>query len=126
MHDRPHGEADRATGALRIAELARRTGVTVKTIRYYESIGVLTPPARTPAGYRVYDEPAVQRLRFVVGAQVLGFTLAEIAVLADVLEGRRDRAEHEELLHIALRRADQRIRDLQVTRAALAAIAAGP
>lgn len=49
--------------ALRISELARRTAVPASTLRYYGQVGLL-PAARTPAGYRIYDEPAQQRLTF--------------------------------------------------------------
>ncbi|MGH2698939.1 MAG: MerR family DNA-binding transcriptional regulator, partial [Actinomycetota bacterium] len=46
-----------------IGELAARTRVPPKTIRYYEEVDLMTPPARTPSGYRDYDEPAVERLK---------------------------------------------------------------
>jgi DNA-binding transcriptional MerR regulator len=63
---------------LRVAELAERVGVAPDTIRYYERAGLLPPPARTPAGYRAYEESAVDRLRFIQGAQRLGLRLREI------------------------------------------------
>ncbi|MGH9027704.1 MAG: MerR family DNA-binding transcriptional regulator, partial [Acidimicrobiia bacterium] len=49
---------------MQIGELAQHTGVSTKTIRYYETIGVLPAPARTPAGYRDYAPHAADRLRF--------------------------------------------------------------
>jgi MerR family transcriptional regulator, copper efflux regulator len=61
-----------------VGELARRSGVAAKTLRYYEAIGVLPAPARTPAGYRDYDESALDRLTFIRSAQAAGLTLAEI------------------------------------------------
>ena len=67
----------------RIAEVAARTGFSTPTLRYYEEIGLLPPPARTPAGYRVYDDRAIDRLRFVARAKQLGCTLEEIADLAE-------------------------------------------
>lgn len=63
---------------MRIGEVARRSGVPVKTIRYYEAIGVLDPPARTSSGYRDYDEHVLDRLGFVRTAQTVGLTLGEI------------------------------------------------
>src|SRR6266498_2017614 len=51
--------------ALTIGQVAKATGVATKTIRYYEEIGVLPRPRRTPAGYRQYDPPSVERLRFI-------------------------------------------------------------
>ena len=63
---------------VRIGELAARTGLTTKTIRFYESAGVLPAPQRRPSGYREYDAGAVDRLAFVRAAQAAGLTLAEI------------------------------------------------
>lgn len=66
---------------LRIGEVARRTGVSVETVRYYEREGILEPPARRPSGYRAYPEDAVRRVRFVKRAQQLGFSLKAIGEL---------------------------------------------
>lgn len=62
----------------RIGELADAAGVSVQTIRYYERLGLLPRPERTPAGYRVFAGDAAARLRFVKQAQALGFSLEEI------------------------------------------------
>ncbi|MCA1682686.1 MAG: heavy metal-responsive transcriptional regulator [Actinobacteria bacterium] len=67
-----------------IGELAGRTGVSPKTVRYYEDIGLLPPPARTAGGYRDYDEVAVDRLAFVKSAQAAGLTLAEIRTVIGI------------------------------------------
>jgi DNA-binding transcriptional MerR regulator len=69
---------------LRVGELAEAVGATSDTIRYYERAGLLPPPRRTPAGYRAYDELAVDRLRFIQGAQRLGLRLADIRDLLSV------------------------------------------
>ncbi len=66
---------------MRVAELADAVGMSPDTIRYYERVGLLPPPARTPAGYRAYDGGALDRLRFIQGAQRLGLRLREIAEL---------------------------------------------
>lgn len=63
---------------MRIGELAQRTGVPPKTIRYYEQIGVMPEPPRTPSGYRDYPPQAAARLGFVRAAQSIGLTLGEI------------------------------------------------
>jgi DNA-binding transcriptional MerR regulator len=63
---------------LRVAELAAAVGVGAHTVRYYEKAGLLPGPARTPAGYRVYQSDAVDRLRFIQGAQRLGLRLRDI------------------------------------------------
>lgn len=61
-----------------IGELAEAAGVGIDTVRFYERRGLLAPPPRTPAGYRQYGEADLDRLRFVLRAKELGFTLAEI------------------------------------------------
>jgi DNA-binding transcriptional MerR regulator len=63
---------------LRVSELAAAVGVTPDTIRYYERVALLPAPARTRAGYRIYGHTAIDRLRFIQGAQRLGLRLAEI------------------------------------------------
>ena len=76
-----------AVSVVTIGQLARATGVTAKTIRYYEAIGVLPPPRRSAAGYRQYDRPAIDRLRFVRRARALGLPLGELKTLVATLDG---------------------------------------
>ncbi len=66
---------------LTIGELARAAGVKVATLRYYERRGLVTPPPRSPSGYRLYPPQALERVRFIKSAQALGFSLREIAEL---------------------------------------------
>lgn len=63
---------------MRIGELAGELGLNPRTIRFYESIGVLPEPARTDSGYRDYGEPDLERLRFIKLAQSLGLSLDDI------------------------------------------------
>lgn len=65
----------------RIGELSKRTGVNIETIRYYEKIGVMPNPPRTPAGYRAYGEDHLNRLRFIRRCRQLGFPMTEIQPL---------------------------------------------
>jgi DNA-binding transcriptional MerR regulator len=65
----------------RVSDLAAKAGLTAATVRYYEQLGLLPAPARTPAGYRTYGAEAVDRLRFIKGAQRLGLRLREIGEL---------------------------------------------
>lgn len=74
---------------LTIGELASRAGVNRETIRYYERRRLLARPARTVAGYRVFPDDAVDRLRFIKHAQALGFTLDEIRELLGLRLGER-------------------------------------
>lgn len=73
MHD--------ATRTLKTGDLADAAGVNIHTVRYYESRGLLPKPPRTGAGYRMYGDEDVKRLRFIRRAQELGFTLEEIGEL---------------------------------------------
>lgn len=66
---------------LRIRDAARLVGVSVDTLRYYERIGLLPVPHRTPGGYRVYGEYELRRLQFIRRAKTLNFTLGEIRYL---------------------------------------------
>ncbi len=72
---------------LQRAELARRTGCNLETIRYYEKIGVLPDPPRSASGYRIYDEGHLSRLRFILRARDLGFTIEEIRSLLELVDG---------------------------------------
>ncbi len=64
--------------ALRVGELAKRAGLTVRTLHHYEAIGLLTPSGRTEAGYRLYAAADVARLGQIVGLRQLGLSLDEI------------------------------------------------
>ena len=79
---------------LSAGKLAKAADVNVETLRYYEKRGLLPEPPRKESGYRVYPESAVERLKFIKGAQVLGFTLEEIQELLDMrLDTKANRAD---------------------------------
>lgn len=67
--------------SLTIGKVARRTGIGVETIRFYEREGLIEEPARKESGYRAFNESVVRRLRFIRRAKDLGFTLNEIKEL---------------------------------------------
>jgi DNA-binding transcriptional MerR regulator len=67
--------------ALTVGELARRTGLTVRTLHHYDEIGLLEPSDRTAAGYRLYGRREVERLQQIVSLKALGMGLAEIGEL---------------------------------------------
>jgi DNA-binding transcriptional MerR regulator len=72
--------------ALTVSTLAKQAGLSGDTVRYYERVGLLPPPARSPAGYRLYDQDAVARLRLIRGAQRAGLRLREIGELLQVAD----------------------------------------
>lgn len=71
-----------------IKEAAARSGITAKAIRYYESIGLITPPARAQSNYRTYTERDLHILKFIERARSLGFTLAECRTLLTLYEDK--------------------------------------
>jgi MerR family transcriptional regulator, copper efflux regulator len=71
--------------SLTIGQVAKTSGIAAKTIRYYEEIGVLPAPSRAASGYRLYDQPGVERLRFVRRARSLGLPLQQLKTLMGTL-----------------------------------------
>lgn len=118
----------------KISEAARLAGFTASALRFYETVGLLPEPVRTRAGYRSYDEAAVDRLRFVRRARQLGLPLEEIRQLVAIwdvgdcapvqvgfatqISGRRElvaaRIRELQQLHAQLSAAEQHVRDATV------------
>ena len=69
---------------LPVGSIAKKAGVGVQTLHYYERIGLLPKPTRSEANYRLYSPDALRRVRFIKKAQALGFTLAEIKQILDL------------------------------------------
>ena len=90
--------ADRLT----IGQVAKTSGVGTKTIRYYEQIGVLPAPSRAASGYRLYDPPGVERLRFIRRARALGLPLQQLKTLTGMLD-RCPRPEFRPRLRVLVR-----------------------
>ncbi len=109
---------------MRIGELGQRTDVSAKTIRYYESLGLLAEPKRTPSGYRIYGEADVERLQFVRDAQATGLTLSEISSVLEIKEaGRRSCSHTLELLQRHLVEVDAQMERLRSSRRLLQELA---
>lgn len=109
---------------MRIGELATSSGLTAKTIRFYEQAGLLTPPPRTPSGYRDYPPTTEARLRFIRTAQAAGLTLAEIASILAIRDTGQPPCTHvADLIHTHLADIDHRIRHLRAARAELTTLA---
>lgn len=105
---------------MRIGELAERAGVNVQTVRYYERRGLLPEPDRTATGYREYDEADLLRLRFILRAKGLGFTLSEVGELLDLrVDPVRTAADVRERALEKITDTEEKIRDLEGIRSAL-------
>jgi MerR family mercuric resistance operon transcriptional regulator len=105
---------------LKVGEVARRAGVNLQTIHFYEREGLLPKPPRTASNYRMYSEDAVRRVRFIKRAQELGFTLRVIKELLSLRASPGTRCADVRLQAQAkLRDIDEKIGTLQRMRKAL-------
>lgn len=110
--------------ALTIGKVAKRAGVGIDTLRYYERQGLIDPVDRTGSNYRVYEEDAILRVRFVKRAQELGFTLAEIKELLGLrADGDASCADVRDRARAKIANLVDRIRSLQAMRRALSKLA---
>lgn len=109
---------------MNISEIAQKTGLTAKSIRYYEEIGLIPPPTRTKTGYREFSEQDGHRLRFIQRARGLGFPVEECRRLLSLYDDR-DRASAD-VKKLALSRVDEidrKIAELQDMRRLLSDLA---
>jgi DNA-binding transcriptional MerR regulator len=105
---------------MRIGELASRSGTSTKTIRYYESVGIVPEPERLPSGYRHYDQSALARLTFIRAAQAVGLSLGEIrSILALRDAGETPCGYVVDLLRSRTAELDRRIAELRSLRGEL-------
>src|SRR5258708_34874220 len=79
---------------MKIGEVAARSAVPAKTIRFWEEQRLLPEPRRTPAGYRLYESSTIQRLTFIRHAQAAGFTLDQIRQVLDIGDSGTAPCEH--------------------------------
>jgi DNA-binding transcriptional MerR regulator len=108
---------------MRIGELASAGGVTAKTVRYYESLGLLCPPRRLSNGYREYGSDAVDRLRFVRDAQAAGLSLAEAGTILTMKDEGRGTCHHtREMLDRHIAEIDSQIASLLAAKGELTAL----
>ena len=70
-----------------IGALSKGTGCNIETIRYYERIGLMPKPSRSPGGHRLYEEDHLRRLTFIRRSRELGFTLEEVRGLLRLVDG---------------------------------------
>ncbi len=108
------------TSGLTIGQLAKAVEVNIQTIRYYERLNLLVPTMRRPSGYRIYGGEALRRLRFIRNAQILGFTLHEVAELLNLRVNSRARCDDVQRQAAAkLAAVEAKILDLQALARAL-------
>ena len=116
--------ADHEAGrGVKRGELAKRTGCHLETIRYYENAGLMPEPARTDAGHRIYDRDEERRLKFILRARELGFTIEELRQMLSLADGEGGSCRNIHAMtksHIAGIR--QKISDLQKLDATLSEI----
>jgi MerR family copper efflux transcriptional regulator len=105
---------------MNISEAARRSGLSAKTIRYYEQIALLTPATRGGNGYRQYDSKAVEELHFLARAREVGFDLGECRQLLDLQRDRYRHSRHaRELVLEKSQQLQRRIEQLQAMQVVL-------
>jgi len=103
-----------------IGEVARRSEISAKTLRYYEDVGLLDPPARSASGYRHYDDTVLDRLAFIRSAQALGLSLGEIRGIVGLRDNGETPCGHVlDLLRARANDIDRTIRDLTALQAEL-------
>ena len=99
---------------MQIGTVARKSGVPTKTIRYYESVGLIAAARRQPSGYRAYDDPDVQTLRFIQRARGLGFSVRQVGDLLALWQDReRHSAQVKALSETHLAEIDRKIAELR-------------
>jgi DNA-binding transcriptional MerR regulator len=89
---------------LQIGEVAERVGLSLRTVRYYEEMGLLAPAGRTDGGFRLYTEEQVERLGLIKRMKPLGFSVQEMADLLDARDTLRDPKATEAAIHDARER----------------------
>jgi MerR family transcriptional regulator, copper efflux regulator len=105
---------------MRIGELAERSGVTTKTIRYYEDIGLVPPAPRLESGYRDYEPWMLDRLAFIRAAQAVGLSLGEIRGIVALRDDGQTPCGHVlDLLRTRSAELDRRIAELRALRGEL-------
>lgn len=98
-----------------IGEVASRSGVTAKTLRYYEDIGIIDPPVRSPSGYRDFAEDILDRLVFIRAAQAVGLSLGEIRGIVALRDDGEVPCGHVlELLRSRAGQINRTIRELRI------------
>ena len=121
---RPELAAARQQGMHNIGEAAELTGVSAKMIRYYESSGLIPPAGRTFAGYRIYTDNDLHRVRFIKRARTLGFSIRQIEELLALWDDRsRASASVKKLALVHAEELSAKIREMEAMQRTLLQLA---
>ncbi len=119
---RANGNGDRPQ-LMRIGDLAKKAGTTMRTIRYYEQIGLISPAARTRGGFRLYAEDDLRRLRLIKNLQLVDTPLAQLKAFFDQRQRGRIASQIapgiSRLLQQQLREVEKRVQQYQSIEASL-------
>ncbi|MGH1397075.1 MAG: heavy metal-responsive transcriptional regulator [Trichormus sp.] len=109
-----------------IGSVAKKSGVPIKTIRYYEELGLLKSSGRTEGGFRLFNDDVFARLHFIKRAQSLGLTLAEIKEFLQVHDAGKLPCEHIKIkLEEKVKDIDEQIRQLLILKQELEGLLSG-
>ena len=106
---------------MKIGEAAKRANMSVKTVRYYADIGLVTPNGRSESGYREYDGKAVSKLQFIARSRAFGFSIPACRELLSLYEDRsRASADVKRIATERIAELDARLNEMQLLRDELA------
>jgi len=109
-----------------IGSVAKESGVPIKTIRYYEELGLLRTSGRTEGGFRIFSSDVLARLNFIKRAQRLGLSLAEIKDFLDIHDRGELPCEHVQVkLSDKISQIEQQIQQLQILKLELKGLLSG-
>jgi len=105
---------------LKIGDLAKRVGVTVRTVRYYEELGLFSPANISPGGFRLYTESDLRKLNYIKRFRDLDFPLNEILQLLSSSDGSQNKSDKISsslaLLHKQLEQVENKMKDLEAVK----------
>jgi MerR family Zn(II)-responsive transcriptional regulator of zntA len=113
MQARTNGSNGHLAHLMTIGEVSRRSGFTIRTLRFYERRGVLPPTARRPSGYRLYGDVDLRRLAFIRQAKALGLTLDAIRELVVAARQRNGAPTRDRLLRMLDERISQTTQQIE-------------
>lgn len=107
---------------MKIGEIARRTGLKIETVRFYEAEGLVPAPIRSGGNYRLYDRSHLDRLSFIKRSRDLGFTLNQVRALLRLADDPRGScAEADQIAAVHIAEIDRKLADLSALRGKLPA-----